>query len=212
MPGVRYLTLFLACVVVFAAGANASIMDGGTSYYTTPPPAQTFYDVLEESAAIADIYCNVYTYTTGAYAGKYAYTYQITNTSDADLSFVSMQIFNGVDVGDSGVDSDQGGVIPNTWGPVGTPTHSFNGQFNDTILSGEQSALLWFVSDYAPTDAGKGFLIGTYRAASGDPWSGVYAEGNLITPDPVPEPATFLLISMGTFAIIGRRRRSQEAV
>ena len=216
MPRVRYLLLIIACLGLFAAGANASIIDGGTSIYgTTPPPAQIFYNVFDSLDAIANIQCNVYTYDSGLYEGKYAYTYQIHNTSDVDLSFVSMQIFNDVEIEDYGHDADSG-INPNSWSPVpvnsSTP-HSFDGHFNDTILRDEQSALLWFVSNYAPgIETGKGTLYGTYRGLDGDPWVGVYAKGELITPASIPEPATFLLLSMGTFAIIGRRRGSQEAV
>lgn len=210
MPSVKYLALFLACVVVFAAGTNASIIDGGTSYYTTPPPAQTFSD----GETSAEIQCNVYTYQSGAYKDKYAYTYRIINNSSADLSFVSMQINNNsVDIVDFNVEAtDSGDVIPDIWDLVGTPRDSFNGHFNDTILSGEQSALLWFVSDYAPTNTGRGFIMGVYADPGETAWIPFYAEGDLIIPSQVPEPATFLLISMGTFAIIGRRKRSQEAV
>jgi len=210
MPSVKHLSLFLACVAVFAAGTNASIIDGGTSYYTTPPPAHTFYD----GETSADVQCNVYTYESGDYEDKYAYTYQIINSSSADLSFVSMQINNNaVDIVDFGVEAtDPGDVIPDIWSLVGTPRDSFNGHFNDTILSGEQSALLWFVSDYAPTNAGRGFIMGVYTDPDEDTWVPFHAEGDLIIPSQVPEPATFLLISMGTFAIIGRRRGKQEAV
>ncbi len=93
MPGVRYLLLFIACLAVFTAGTNASIIDGGTSFYGTTPSPETFYNVSNSLDAIADIQCNVYTYTEGDYAGKYAYTYQITNASEVDLKFLTMQIF-----------------------------------------------------------------------------------------------------------------------
>jgi len=206
MPGVKYLTLFLACLAVFTAGTNASIIDGGTSYYTTTPSAHIFYDDSDE---IAEIQCNVYTYDSGVFEDKYAYTYRIHNTSDKDLDFISMQILNVVDVAAYGFEVSYPDVIPGIWSPVGSPEHSISAHFNDTILDGEQSALLWFVSDYAPTEAGEGFLIGTYTPPGQSVRLPIYAEGPLIAPTTVPEPATFLLISMGTFAIIGRRRRNK---
>ncbi len=202
------LLVLVMAVLGIHENTNASIIDGGTSYYATPS-WQTFYDAFDGTTAIADIQCNVYTYESGAYANQYAYTYQITNTSDVDLSFVvfSAQIFNGVEIGDSGIEgTGLDDVIPSVWDPVGSPTHSFNGHFDETIFSGEQSALLWFVSDYAPTDAGEGFLMGTYMPAGGTEWVGVYAEGNLIVPSTVvPEPTTIALLALGGLML--RRRR-----
>lgn len=206
MPVVRYLLLILACLAVFTAGANASIIDGLTPYYDETPEAQTFNDFFT-GTPIANIQCNVYNYASE----EYLYTYQIENISDVDLDFVTMQVDSvfGATAWDYDDTGDPEEVNPAVWGPVpfSSPApHSFDAHFNDTILSGDQSALLWFVTSDEPTSAGQGDLFGVYRAAEGDPWSGFYAEGNLITP--IPEPATFLLISMGTFAIIGRRRKT----
>lgn len=212
MPRVKYLLLIIACLTVFIAGASASIIDGLTPYYDETPEAQTFND-LATGSPIADIQCNVYNYSSE----EYLYTYKITNIFDAGLDFVTMQINNVFGATAWNYDDAEGPeeVNPAVWGPVpvssSTP-HSFDGHFNDTIVNNAQSALLWFVSSDEPTSAGKGAIFGVYRYAAGDQWSGVYAEGELITPAPIPEPATFLLLSMGTFAIIGRRRGSQEAV
>ncbi|KKL20157.1 hypothetical protein LCGC14_2458280 [marine sediment metagenome] len=213
MPGVRYILLFIACLAVFTAGANASIIEELTPYYDETPEVQTFNDFFTETP-IADIQSNVYYYSSE----EYLYTYQITSNHDLDLGFVTMQIYNVFGATDYWKYDDTGDseeVNPAVWGPFpfSSPSpDSFDGHFNDPIASSAQSALLWFVTSDEPTNAGKGSLFGVYRTADGDPWSGFYAEGNLITPDPVPEPATFLLISMGTFAIIGRRRGTQEGV
>ena len=211
MPRVRYLLLIIACLGLFVAGANASIIEGLTPYYDETPEAQTFNDSFT-GTPIADIKCNVHHYSPE----EYLYTYQIENISDVDFDFVTFQISDVF--GATAWDYDNGDpeeVNPAVWGPVpfSSPApHSFDGHFNDTIDSSVQSALLWFVSSDEPTSAGKGAIFGIYRIADGDPWSGFYAEGNLITPAPIPEPATFLLLSMGTFAIIGRRKGLQEAV
>lgn len=206
MPRVRYILLILACLAVFTAGANASIIDGLTPYYDETPEAQTFNHFFT-GTPIANIQCNVYNYASE----EYLYTYQITSNHDLDLGFVTIQIYNIFEATDWNYD-DTGNpekVNPAVWGPYpfSSPSpDSFDGHFNDTIASGDQSALLWFVTSDKPTSTGQGAIFGVYRAADGDPWSGFYAEGNLITP--IPEPATFLLISMGTFAIIGRRRKT----
>ena len=152
----------------------------------------------------AKVDCDVYKYRTGDYANKYVYAYQISNVdSGVGLSFFSVGILDGANAFDADYDESLSGVaIPAQWAVVGSPAQSVDGLFSSPIYSDgplTTSAVLWFVSDYAPT-SGKGTLFGT---SSGTP---EHATGDLLTP--IPEPATIVLLGICGLLTIIRKRQS----
>ena len=198
MPTTRGVFIaILGCLAVFAssASANISVTDGGTSFFGSPQ-TMTFNSLMDDSA-IATIQCDVFS-GTAAHADKFVYTYQITNTSAADLSHFSVQIYEGAGIEALGLETAAGDIEPIFWDAVGAPANSFQAQFSTTIGNGEQSSLMWFVSEYDP-GLGEGTLLGMDGGF-------VFANGELITPVQVPEPATLLLLSSGVFAMIRKRR------
>ena len=198
MPTTRGVFIaILGCLAVFASSASASISvtDGGTSFFGSPQ-TMTFNSLMDDSA-IATIQCDVFS-GTAAYADKFVYTYQITNTAAADLSHFAVRIYEGAGVDEVGLETVAGDVEPVFWDTVNDPVTTVEAQFRATIGSGEQSSILWFVSEYGP-GTGEGSLFGM----DGGP---VFAVGDLVAPASVPEPATLLLLSSGVFAMIRKRR------
>jgi hypothetical protein len=199
MPTTRGVFLaILGCLAVLASSASASISvtDGGTSFFGSP---QTMtLNNIEDDSAVATIQCDVFS-GTAAYADKFVYTYQIANTSAANLSHFSVQIYEGTGIEALGLETAAGDIEPIFWDAVGgDPAQSFQAQFTTSIGNGEQSSLMWFVSEYAP-GLGEGVILGMDDGF-------VIADGVLVTPVQVPEPATLLLLSSGVFAMIRKRK------
>ncbi len=190
-------SLALIAAVLFAQNANA--VPSGTK--VLQESASTTFDTVLHGFAVVDY--EVYKYTSGSYAGEYLYTYQIFNDSASAIrfNFFSVGILDGANAKDPGYDSI-GVVDPTVWGITGSPAQSADALFFGTIKSGEDSALLWFISETTYT-LGKGTLFGTY---SEDP---VYATGDLSTPVPdLPEPATVVLLGLGGLVTLVQRKSS----
>lgn len=169
-----------------------------TSYAAAIPVGGTLLDTRTETFGIGvDVVCNVYHYSS---TSEFVYTYQITNNSSpAPISFFSVAMSNpSVDVSLATYDSGIGWIDPSYWEIVTPPLQSVNAAFTDSIAVGQTSSLLYFTSDTAP-DTVAGALFGT--APGGIP---TYSTGYLLAP--VPEPATFALISLGAAVILKRRR------
>ncbi|MCK4886034.1 MAG: PEP-CTERM sorting domain-containing protein [Planctomycetes bacterium] len=152
------------------------------------------------SLGLVDSY--VYRYTAGAYTNKYLYTYKLTSTN-IGISFFSIGVDDtaNLTLNVANVNYEGGGVAPTNWRPVGAPLQSVDaGFFVTPIYSGQASALLWFVCDYAPV-MGLGSVFGT---SSGVP---TYAVGQLYT---IPEPTTIIMLTTG--ALWGYMRRKKRAV
>ena len=144
----------------------------------------------------------VYQYTSGTYAGQYLYTYQLTSTS-MGISFFSVGVDDTLNLTLNIANYEPGGVSPSAWGPVGDPLlllplQSVDaGFFVTPIYSGQASALLWFISDYAP-------MIGTGSAFGTSAGVPTFRSAPLYT---IPEPATIIMLTTGALWGCIRRRK-----
>ncbi|MHC4424217.1 MAG: hypothetical protein ACYSWR_06055 [Planctomycetota bacterium] len=198
MGGIRKI-LFLGLLVITALFVrDASALPVGD---------KSLYDSLSDvtfsiGSGSAEVDCEVYKYTSGAYADKYVYAYQISNIdSGIGLSFFSVGIFDGASAFDADFEPLLGVANPDIWVVVGSPAQSVDGLFSSPIHSDSPitiSTVLWFVSDGPPT-LGNGALFGT---AYGVPH---YASGDVLTP--IAEPATFVLFGIGCLLTIPWKRR-----
>jgi hypothetical protein len=184
----------LAVATLFAQDAGALPVGDKFSY-------DSLLDVIFSiGSGSAQVDCEVYKYTSGTYADKYVYAYQISNIdSEAGLSYFSVGIFDGANAFDPGYEPLIDVAIPELWTAVGSPVQSVDGLFTNTIRSEgpiTTSTVLWFVSDYAPT-SGKGALSAT---ASGIPQP---STGDLLTP--IPEPSTIVLLGTCGLLTVARR-------
>jgi hypothetical protein len=154
---------------------------------------------FEIADGIATVDSTVYSYESG----EYVYAYQISNSSSVGISFFSVSIATDADAFEASWDIDSGVAEPAFWNTVGSPVQSVDGLFVDTIDSDDlSSAVLWFKSIHSPT-LGSGVLFGS---SSGVPYS---ATGSVLTPSATPEPATILLLGIGSaFITLTRKRRS----
>ena len=191
---IRFLGLLIITTVFIR---DASALPNGKWLY------DSLYDVtFNIGSGSAEVDCEVYNKYTSE-TEKYVYAYQISNVdSGVGLSFFSVGILDGANAFDADYDESLSGVaIPAQWEVVGSPAQSVDGLFSSPIYSDgplTTSAVLWFVSDYAPT-SGKGTLFGT---ASGTP---EHTTGDLLTP--IPEPATIVLLGIGGLLTIIRKRQ-----
>ncbi len=146
---------------------------------------------------LAEVDSYVWKYTSGDYEGNYLYTYQITGKSIFSLSFFSISVLEDATFYEIGYES--GGVEPALWLPIGAPPQSVDAVFGSAIDYGENSALLWFVSndDYTSTAAS---VVGTYLGDQASASDELYS--------PVPEPATLVMLGLGSlFGLIRRKRK-----
>ena len=170
----------LLMAILFAQNASA-IPVGGVLY-------DSYTATFDTGSGYAIVDSDVYEYASG----EYVYTCQIFNqNSTIGFSFFSVGILDGATAWSPSIDSDpiQGWVDPVFWTVVGSPVQSVDYLFANTIDTGQRSALLWFVSDSIPVFGG-GMLFGTLSGV------GVSTTGNLLTP--VPEPATLVLLDIGS--------------
>ncbi|HIJ72360.1 MAG TPA: PEP-CTERM sorting domain-containing protein [Planctomycetes bacterium] len=196
MPMKRLLLFSFLLAVLSAPNASAipawtSIEQSETSYFS---------EVGGGDPCLASVVSEVFYYDSGPF--DYVFTYQITNISEADLSWFSVQILDGAGVFEDPAPSfDSGtGVEPDQWGIVGSPVQSVEGIFTSTIGPGDSSALLWFASNNAPI-WGEGALAGL---SSGY----IFATGDILVPEPIPEPTSLLLLGTGGLIAVIRKRRS----
>lgn len=192
----KFLILVLFMTVAFTQTAGAVPVEWGPSLDSR---IARFYDVTNPAVEIAEVVCNVYYHDSSApHANQYVYTYQITNTSsdDTGLSFFSVSILTGSTV--ESPEHDSNGVLPLCWDIIDSPLERVEALFSSSIDSGQNSALLWFFSDYESTSAG-GALSGMSSAGY------VFATADdLLTP--IPEPATVTLLGMGGLVLLWRKR------
>ena len=143
---------------------------------------------------------DVYGYTSGPYEDKYVYVYQISNVDcDLGLSYfsVSIAVSDGASAYDADYEEVTGTINPALWAVVGNPVQSVDALFTDTIDTGESSARLWFVSDYAP-----GYSTSAVHCMSGG--ASYYATADVLSP--IPEPATVALLGLGALVVFRRKR------
>ncbi len=195
MP-MKRLLLFGFLVSVISAQSVSAIPAGWASIEQSET---TTFSQVGGGPGIASVDSEVFYYDSGPF--NYVFTYQITNISDVDLSWFSVQILDGAGVfDDPGPGFDTGtGVEPAQWDIVNSPAQSVEGIFTGTNGPAESSALLWFAGNNEPI-WGQGALAGL---SSGY----VFATGDLLVPAPVPEPVTLLLLGAGGLAVVIRKRR-----
>ena len=181
--------LLLVIATLCAQGAFA-IPVGGV-------PEDTVSEAFDIGGGIATVDSTVYSYGSD----EYVYAYQISNSSSVGISFFSVSIATDTYAFEASWDSDSGVVGPAYWDTAGSPVQSVDGLFVDTIDSDDlSSAVLWFKSSHSPT-LGSGVLFGS---SSGVPYS---ATGSVLTPSATPEPATILLLGLGSAVMTFTRRR-----
>ena len=191
---VCFLILFSS---IIPQHADAAITDGGTPFYGTTQ-VNDFLSISDQSL-IATVACQVYhDYQSGPYVDKFVYTYQITNTSTAGISFFSVDILGADEPESAGFEPIPDCINPSYW-DITTSPPSVEGIFGDRIDDGESSSLLYFVSNNQP-GIGEGMLVGM------DISGYVNATGDLTVP--VPEPAALILLGSGWLMAITRRKRS----
>ncbi|HPS55443.1 MAG TPA: PEP-CTERM sorting domain-containing protein [Sedimentisphaerales bacterium] len=191
------LVIGLLAAVFITGSAIAGLM---------PVPAGTKTQVAgianSHLGSLGTVDSYVYKYTSGQYANQYLYTYKLTSTS-VGISFFSVGINDTLNLTLNVANinyANDGGVNPLSWNAIGNnPLQSVDaGFFVTPIYSGQASALLWFVCDYAPV-VGLGSVFGT---SSGVP---TFAAGQLYT---IPEPTTIIMLTTGALWICTRRKKS----
>ena len=194
--------LFVVCFLILffyiiPQHAVAAITDNNPQI--DPPEIYDFLS-LADQCLVATVTCQVYhDYQSGPYVDKFVYTYQITNTSTAGISFFSVDILGADEPESAAWEPIAGCIDPSYWDVTASPP-SVEGIFGDKIDDGESSSLLYFVSDNQP-GLGRGMLVGM-DAATGY----VNATGDLTVP--VPEPTALILLGGGWLIAITRRKRS----
>jgi hypothetical protein len=151
------------------------------------------------STMLAEVDTYVYQYDTGDYAGDYLYTYQVTGKSVYSLSFFSVAVSEyASDITFYETGYAAGGTEPIIWLPIGTPPQCIDALFADAIAYEDDSALLWFVCDgtYTTTEASvTGANSGRQASAINELYS------------PAPEPATLVMLGVGSLCLISRKRK-----
>ncbi len=197
--------LLVVCFLIFFSAiipqnADAAITDDGTLLDGT---TQSFFSLTDSFAEVAAVTSQVYNnYQSGPYVDKFVYTYQITNTSTAGISFFSVSILGADEPESPGWETIGDSIDPSYWVFAGSPP-SVEGLalFNNNIIAGgESSSLLYFVSDNPP-GLGEGTLHGMDINSDS-----VNATGDLIVP--VPEPVTIILLGSGWLIAVTRRKCS----
>ena len=187
---VCFLILFSS---IIPQHADAAISDDGTPFYDDPQINE--FRSLADDSLVATVACQVY---YDHLLGPYVYTYQITNTSTAGISFFSVNILGADEPESPGWETIGGSIDPTSWVFAASPP-SVDGYFNNKIADGQSSSLLYFVSDNTP-GLGEGTLVGMDTN-----YNFVNATGDLTVP--VPEPTALILLGSGWLIAITRRKR-----
>lgn len=133
-----------------------------------------------------------------------------TITTDGN-SFTLGSTYNVIDFEGSGDDYFGTGFGP--WAPLTAGTIQYHDEFG-TLLGLPVQALFW-------TDGMHEFYItapwqGSYLHNIGAPWPDGYWEGQAVilpsqvVPDPIPEPASMLLLGTGLISLSGVRRKFKK--
>ena len=140
MPMKRLLFLSFLVLVISAQSVSAIVIpEGGTSILQS---TAIFSEVGGDDPCVASVASEVFEYDPCSFDFDYVFTYQITNISDADLTWFSVT-FDAVNVFEPSWDSDPCWVNPDDWYIIGSPGKSVQGVFKDTIGPSETSAILW---------------------------------------------------------------------
>jgi hypothetical protein len=200
-----FLSVLLFVSLQFSTCANA--LPGEGTFWE--PSSVPFVFVHEGRTLSGHIDYAVYDATgypgTAPSGGEYIYAYQIHNvSSDVGVESFSVAIESGREVGGIGWDDPEtsGGVVPSFEYFSPSPEAAENAKFlffpqiGGLVESGQQSVLLLFGSDSAPT-LGFGLI-------EGGSVGGIIED--LATP--LPEPATIILLGLGgTLVALTRKRQ-----
>jgi len=196
----------LAALIIFSAPANAATLD---SFFGSALPGSTGIVGYASGGLVGDIryavftetaYNSIFTASTVSVdPGELAYVYQIINTGPDAVSRNRIVGLNASVTGIGHADINFGGIAEVTPSSETLPPPVADWDFLTNVLTGENSSALVLTSTNLPSGTTidvifNGGTIGLVQ---------VITPGNIA----IPEPASALLLALGSTFLLMRRRR-----